>query len=765
MLVFKARPRKSPNLADDITPSQRRIMRLLADARDRVQDSIVLRDLEDLIEHRSTQTIANAVTTEPWLAMQQALADELHTEVIDSGRRVKLPRIEKAVLSYRFDADRPEARQWAEKEAANLIREISAEQREVIREVVVRSQGGEFTVAQVARQVRGTIGLTSRQAQWVENFRQRKIDEARDRGVSAERAPEVVQSEVDRYHKRIHRYRSETIARTETIRASSEGRREAWQQGMDEGFISPEAEKRWIVEYDGCQICMNNGLLAFIPIMDEFPTGDPPAHPNCRCDVILRDDPVDDLTEMSDEELAAEIDSLIEASPAVEPGMDQRAESGDLPKWARDAGVDSLLAELPEDRSRIGYRTETEADMIRRWENEHSGDSRDIEQIREDGRLAREFMEDVAPLLEEDIAANQERIREMEAKEGILSDSDRILLDTLRRNVSQNLSDINFERAKVQRLDRVERTLAQEKERITDWRETLDPVEVLDIDPGTGAPGATLRRQLKAVEDIGGAVESEVQRRLPRNLQGSVKDKYAAGSITDDDLRTISRTREEVLAELRPMDEGQDNFQPVREDDLQAMRNLYRRDDVYYAGEKEMDSVSDALNVYPTQWIDRMASNQGRISIFRTDRGFSDPSFNVIATSGTTDASLLSTTQHEVGHRMEMSTPGLNTLQWAYLTSDKRPGQMTLAQIPNAPEGEFYLAQANVSHPYTARIYEPSPSVTMEKLRGERPRDNLSFEVFTTGTQAAFPRMGSDLRLLDRDGRLATWTLGLLASL
>ena len=311
MLVFKGRPRKSPNLADTITPSQRRIMRLLADARDRVQDSISLTALADDIAHLSAETIANRITVDPWIDMQQALADELHTEVIDAGRRVKLPRIEKAVLTYRFDADRPEARAWADKEAAALIVEISEEQREVVRDIVTRSQGGEYTVAQVARQVRGSVGLTSRQAQWVENFRQRQINAATERGIPAEQAPDAVQGAVDRYHRRIHRYRSETIARTETIRASSEGRQEAWRQGLDQGFISPDAEKRWIVEYDGCSICMDNGIAGWISINDTWATGDPPAHPNCRCDVILRDEPVDDLTEMSDAELAAEIESLI----------------------------------------------------------------------------------------------------------------------------------------------------------------------------------------------------------------------------------------------------------------------------------------------------------------------------------------------------------------------------------------------------------------------------------------------------------------------
>lgn len=369
MLVFKARPRKSPNLAETITPSQRRIMRLLMDARDRVQDSIVLRDLEDRIDHRSAVSTANSVTVDPWIDMQQDLADELYTEYVDAGRRAQVARpltkqnttIDMALDGYgyvplvRFDADRTQARDWADKEAAALIREITDEQREVIREVIVRSTQGEYTVSQIARQVRGTIGLTSQQAGWVENFRQRQIDAAIERGVPAERAPSAVQGEVDKYHKRIHRYRSETIARTETIRASSEGRQAAWQQGMDDGFISPDAEKRWIVEFDGCSICMGNGITGWINIKDTWSTGDPPAHPNCRCDVILRDDPVDDLTEMSDEELAAEIQSLIDGQAAPEAGVSQLPPVNDVDAVRR-LRDDDWIAQTPEiERLRSEY--------------------------------------------------------------------------------------------------------------------------------------------------------------------------------------------------------------------------------------------------------------------------------------------------------------------------------------------------------------------------------------------------------------------------
>jgi len=89
-----------------------------------------------------------------------------------------------------------------------------------------------------------------------------------------------------RYQTSVHRYRANTIARTETMRAASEGRMQAWNQGLTQGFISPLWEKEWVAEASACQICLPlNGKR--VPVKGSFSVGEPPAHPNCRCDVIL----------------------------------------------------------------------------------------------------------------------------------------------------------------------------------------------------------------------------------------------------------------------------------------------------------------------------------------------------------------------------------------------------------------------------------------------------------------------------------------------
>lgn len=325
MLVFKARPRKAPNLSQTRTPSEERIMRMMGKAMDKVRAGVVRDEnrILDALLHDPVERVVNLVSADPWLDVQADLEAELLGELLDAGRRVKLPSIQKATISWRFDDDRPEARAWAAKEAGTLIREITEDQRATVRDYVERASGGDGTVTQVARGLRDVVGLTSQQAGWVENFRNREILAQMNTGKTYDQAYAASEAATERYQKRIHRYRTETIARTEIIRASSEGRQEAWRQGIEEGFISRFAQKQWLAEFDACQICLDLEALGPIPITSDFPEGEPPAHPNCRCDVLLVDDPEAEWEGITDEQLDEIIDNLVE--PFAQP-EEQRSE-------------------------------------------------------------------------------------------------------------------------------------------------------------------------------------------------------------------------------------------------------------------------------------------------------------------------------------------------------------------------------------------------------------------------------------------------------
>jgi hypothetical protein len=288
-------------------------MKILGDAMQKVRAGTAANEdqIIDALRHLPVGKVVDLVPDQPWFDAQGEIEDELFKELVASGQRTgsSFPKIRKEVLTYRFDADRPEAAAWAKKESAKLVTEIIEDQRNTIRDFVSASQMGDFTVTQVARNVRDIVGLTTQQSGWVDNFRNRAISDRMANGETFEQASARAAKETERYQQRIHRYRSETIARTEILRASSEGRNQAWQQGLAEGYISPDSQKQWVAEFDACEICSPlDGET--VGISAEFEGGDPPLHPNCRCSLDLVDIDVSDFEDMSWEEIDAELDAL-----------------------------------------------------------------------------------------------------------------------------------------------------------------------------------------------------------------------------------------------------------------------------------------------------------------------------------------------------------------------------------------------------------------------------------------------------------------------
>lgn len=77
--------------------------------------------------------------------------------------------------------------------------------------------------------------------------------------------------------------RADTIARTEIARADVAGNLVAYREsGVVEG-------KEWALasEHDGEDECDEAAALGVVPLDDDFGgIGDPPAHPNCECDIL-----------------------------------------------------------------------------------------------------------------------------------------------------------------------------------------------------------------------------------------------------------------------------------------------------------------------------------------------------------------------------------------------------------------------------------------------------------------------------------------------
>lgn len=330
MLRFKSRRRASPALKPqgELTASERRVVRLMVDAMDAVVAQVErdLTRIADAVAHSPADKVADLVSVDPWLDVQGRVEAELLAELLDAGSRVKLPTVQKAVLEFAFDRSRPESAAWARNQSATLVREISEGQRQTIRDLIVFGQESGLSPQDTARQVRQTVGLTQAQGGWVNNFRDRQVAANMSAGMGLDDAVRAAQGPTARYQSQIHRYRSMTIARTEIMSANSQGRQEAWGQGLQSGFISPNSRKEWIAESDACDICSPvNGTR--VPVTGQFPIGEPPAHPNCRCDVLLIPEPIPaDLAGLSDAELDDIISQGMQGLPI--PGMGESVKIG-----------------------------------------------------------------------------------------------------------------------------------------------------------------------------------------------------------------------------------------------------------------------------------------------------------------------------------------------------------------------------------------------------------------------------------------------------
>lgn len=200
-----------------------------------------------------------------------AAAAALHT----TGRLVRIAK----------DSSKDLAVAWAREHSSELIQGISDESKAAVRVAVSDTIDRGVGYEQSAQQIKDAVGLSERQAQAVSRYRT-GLEET---GVR----PDIVDRRTEAYAERLLINRAETISRTETIAAASQGQLQAWEQAAADGLIRKDSGKTWLVTPDdlACPICQ--GLDGVTIPRDEMfqtdfgPVDAPPAHPNCRCAMTL----------------------------------------------------------------------------------------------------------------------------------------------------------------------------------------------------------------------------------------------------------------------------------------------------------------------------------------------------------------------------------------------------------------------------------------------------------------------------------------------
>lgn len=190
---------------------------------------------------KAIEVMAQSIT-DNWPNVSSAV---MKTSGTATAKQLKGFRASAAVeTDFAFDVTNPSAKTWISQHALELANNLSETTRESIRDLVDEAFDGDFDTRDLADEIESLIG-------------------------DADRA--------------------DTIARTETMRASNQGQLEAWNQAKQAGLLLGNEQIEWITTPDDrlCPICepLDGQKIAFGEQFDV--EGDkvysPPAHPRCRC--------------------------------------------------------------------------------------------------------------------------------------------------------------------------------------------------------------------------------------------------------------------------------------------------------------------------------------------------------------------------------------------------------------------------------------------------------------------------------------------------
>lgn len=232
-----------------------------------------------------------------------------------------------ALTAPTFNPTDPRVAVWLEGRIGAILGALEGDARAIVTEAITRGAAGELTERQVARVIAQHVGLDSRRAIAVENYR-KFLYEFRGRTDMErliKRRPKYIRERLQRggfkrkewrlireqgakkalkdrrlevmtkdYAERLRKERALDISRTEIVMAKNRGKEIAWKQAQENGALLPGAKRKWITRRDNkvCSHCRQmHGKLAPIDGMWQTPVGSVSTpneiHTKCRCDEVL----------------------------------------------------------------------------------------------------------------------------------------------------------------------------------------------------------------------------------------------------------------------------------------------------------------------------------------------------------------------------------------------------------------------------------------------------------------------------------------------
>lgn len=261
------------------------------------------RTVEQVVEVVPWYNPADPLAVKLWTMLGATLRNVYADIVEDAGesevRRLGIPmlfKVEKAFIAEDLRVPiNPFSIKYVEEQSVLRVVEISAQQRELLRQIIFEGFEGGLRPEGILQQIMDTVGLTLREKRAVDN----RMALLMEQEVTVKDAAKAVRE----YAQKLLRQRARRIARTEAIDAYSQGLQDSWLLGQQEGLIEPDVMKEWVeitASQRTCEICRGLGRQR-VPLGQPFVSdiiGEimrPTAHPNCRCTMLLV--PVDDPAE------------------------------------------------------------------------------------------------------------------------------------------------------------------------------------------------------------------------------------------------------------------------------------------------------------------------------------------------------------------------------------------------------------------------------------------------------------------------------------
>jgi hypothetical protein len=171
---------------------------------------------------------------------------------------------------------------WVRQHGLDLVADgISPQQKEVVTNIIQQQMEIGARPTDALDQIKSNIGLTAREHQAVLNREVLHIES----GLPADK----IESLTGKYREKLLSARAQRIARTETIAAQAQGRKDAWLVAQDSGKL-PKVQRRWLAPPPSpnpnrpCEICLDlDGKTAALKEPYESmvgPLDGPPAHPS-----------------------------------------------------------------------------------------------------------------------------------------------------------------------------------------------------------------------------------------------------------------------------------------------------------------------------------------------------------------------------------------------------------------------------------------------------------------------------------------------------